>query len=72
MKKRYEDAVNSWQIDSIAYYLIQVSKYPSDSYMVRIVPEDGETSWLNDGQSWETESGAAWSILAYLDKISQK
>lgn len=64
-----KEAINTWRIGEKTYCLIESNKGFTSEYMVRVVPDgfdDGEGFWLNGGQTWETESGAAWSILTAL------
>lgn len=71
-----KQAVNSWHIGSYTYCLIDASQRLEEEYMVRVIPDDfdevHEGFWLNGGQTWETESGAAWSILTCLHQEFEK
>ena len=69
MNEYIQSAVRNWHNNGRTYCLINKTKR-SYEYLVRVVPDkdrEEEGYWLNDGQTWETESGAAWSILTSLD-----
>jgi hypothetical protein len=63
------DSVKSWYVNRKTYCLIK-NAGQGDEYLVRVIPDgrDAVSYWLNKGQTWETESGAAWSILNDLDE----
>lgn len=59
------ESVVSWHVGDRTYCLTQNSG-KGRYYLVRVVPDENSLSegyWLNDGQTFETESGAAWMIL---------
>lgn len=60
-----QNAIHVWRMEHATYCLIQ-NLGKDGTFLVRVLPsnEDVESYWLDEGQSpWETEAGAAWSIL---------
>lgn len=71
MKNQYiTTAVRTWHIKDRTYCLIE-NAGNGEQYIVKVVPDDltnYDSYWFEDGHGgWETESGAAWSILNSLD-----
>lgn len=61
------NAIDTWYVNYRTYCLIHSNTL--DGYIVRVIPDsdlDQEGYWL-EGGPWETESGAAYSILCSLD-----
>lgn len=66
-KKLIKQAVQVWRIGDCAYAIVENSG-ADGGYIVRVIPNDHRDSfWLEDNAPYETESGAAWNILNYLE-----
>ena len=60
-------AMKVWEVQGHTFCMISQSKQYYDCYLVRVFHhDDTESHWLDFGP-WETESGAAWGILNWMD-----
>lgn len=64
-----KNAEHIWTTPEFTFILL-LNLGRDGGYIVRVFPhDDSESLWLRNGP-WETESGAAWSILNYLNNHS--
>lgn len=65
-----ENCIAHWNTGKYTFALVNNSG-AKGGYIVRVWPHDKRESFWLDG-NWETESGAAWSILNYLDDLNEE
>jgi hypothetical protein len=66
-----EKATHTWRIRETGdVYCLIKNEGQGDEYLVRVLPYDEsiESYWLNNGQTWESEAGAACSVLNDLSE----
>lgn len=59
-------AIRTWYLRDYTFCLIE-SLDKEGNYLVRVFPERDVESYWKPGGRYETESGAAWAILNYLE-----
>ena len=62
-----KDALNVWNTGDHTFALLVTVTKHGEEYKVKVFPHDDRESFWLDG-TFETESGAAWMILNYLDR----
>lgn len=66
-------SIKDWYVNKVWFCLLDHPGNVEDSYVVRVIPDDPsiQNYWLtrqSGNMHWETESGAAWSILEHLNE----
>lgn len=63
-----KNAIAVWNVNGYIFVLISNVYVNEDDYIVKVWPHDDRESFWSYNGPWETQSGAAWTILNYLDE----